>query len=89
MQRDQLYKVLRVLYDESKGEGRSLTAKEIADAATAMGLPILPNNVRKVLRTRANRYVDTRLRENESGKVTEYRLTAKGRSWFLKNYPVQ
>jgi hypothetical protein len=87
--KDQLYKVLRVLFDETLGEGRFLSAREIADAAKKAGLAILPGNVRKILRTRAARHVDTRLRESETGKVTEFKLAAKGRSWFQKNYPVQ
>lgn len=86
--KDQLYKVLRVLYDETGGEGRFLTAREIADAAKKAGLAILPGNVRKILRTRAARHVDTRLRDAETGKVTEFKLAAKGKSWFQKNYPV-
>ena len=86
--KDQLYKVLRVLYDETIGEGRFLTAREIADAAKKAGLAILPGNVRKILRTRAARHVDTRLRDAETGKVTEFKLASKGRSWFQKNYPV-
>lgn len=86
--RDQLYKVARVLYDEARGEGRYLTAREIAEAATAAGLSILPGNVRKILRTRAARHVEARLRAGETGKVTEFRLGARGRSWFEKTYPV-
>jgi hypothetical protein len=89
MGKDQLYKVLRVLFDEAVGEGRFLTAREIADTAKRAGLAILPGNVRKILRTRAARHVDTRLRDSETGKVTEFKLAAKGRSWFQKNYPVQ
>lgn len=87
--KDQLYKVLRVLYEETTGEGRFLTAREIADAAKKAGLAILPGNVRKILRTRAARHVDTRLRDAETGKVTEFKLASKGKSWFQKNYPVQ
>ena len=87
--KDQLYKVLRVLFDETIGEGRFLTAREIADAAKKAGLAILPGNVRKILRTRAARHVDTRLRDAETGKVTEFKLASKGRSWFQRNYPVQ
>ncbi|MBI5481072.1 MAG: hypothetical protein HY906_19600 [Deltaproteobacteria bacterium] len=87
--KDQLYKVLRVLFDETVGEGRFLTAREIADAAKKAGFAILPGNVRKILRTRAARHVDTRLRDAETGKVTEFKLAAKGRSWFQRNYPVQ
>lgn len=87
--RDQLYKVLRVLFDEAVGEGRFLTAREIAEAARKAGLSILPGNVRKILRTRAARHVDTRLRDAETGKVTEFKLGAKGRTWFERNYPVQ
>ena len=86
--KDQLYKVLRVLYDETIGEGRFLTAREIADAAKKAGLAILPGNVRKILRTRAARHVDTRLRDADTGKVTEFKLASKGKSWFQKNYPV-
>ncbi len=86
--KDQLYKVLRVLYDETIGEGRFLTAREIADAAKKAGLAILPGNVRKILRTRAARHVDTRLRDAETGKVTEFKLASKGKSWFQKNYPI-
>ncbi len=86
--KDQLYKVLRVLYDETIGEGRFLTAREIADTAKKAGLAILPGNVRKILRTRAARHVDTRLRDAETGKVTEFKLASKGKSWFQKNYPV-
>jgi hypothetical protein len=86
--KDQLYKVLRVLYDETVAEGRFLTAREIADTAKKAGLAILPGNVRKILRTRAARHVDTRLRDAETGKVTEFKLAAKGKSWFQKNYPV-
>ena len=89
MGKDQLYKVLRVLFDETIGEGRFLTAREIADAAKKAGLAILPGNVRKILRTRAARHVDTRLRDAETGKVTEFKLASKGRSWFQRNYPVQ
>jgi hypothetical protein len=87
--KDQLYKVLRVLYDETVGEGRFLTAREIADAAKKAGLAILPGNVRKILRTRAARHVDTRLRDADTGKVTEFKLAAKGKSWFQKNYPIE
>jgi hypothetical protein len=87
--KDQLYKVLRVLFDETIGEGRFLTAREIADTAKKAGLAILPGNVRKILRTRAARHVDTRLRDAETGKVTEFKLAAKGRGWFQRNYPVQ
>ena len=86
--KDQLYKVLRILYDETIGEGRFLTAREIADGAKKAGLAILPGNVRKILRTRAARHVDTRLRDAETGKVTEFKLASKGKSWFQKNYPV-
>jgi hypothetical protein len=87
--KDQLYKVLKVLYDETIGEGRFLTAREIADAAKKAGLAILPGNVRKILRTRGSRHVETRLRDAETGKVTEFKLASKGKSWFQKNYPVE
>ncbi|HEY3358632.1 MAG TPA: hypothetical protein VGQ83_35620 [Polyangia bacterium] len=86
--RDQLYKVLRILHDEAIGEGRYLTAREIAEAASAAGLPILPGNVRKILRTRAARHIEARLRDGESGKVTEFRLGGRGKSWFQKTYPL-
>jgi hypothetical protein len=87
--KDQLYKVLRVLFDEALAEGRFLTAREIADAAKKAGLAILPGNVRKILRTRGSRHVETRLRDAETGKVTEFKLASKGKSWFQKNYPVE
>jgi hypothetical protein len=85
---DQLYKVLRVLHDEARGQGRYLTAREIAEAAEASGFKILAGNVRKILRTRAAKHVDSRVRKSDTGRATEYRLASRGRQWFERTYPV-
>src|SRR5258708_7214919 len=75
--KDELYKVLVALAAiPSDAPDGYLTAREIAAAATARSLPILAENVRKVLRTRATTFVESRSRGEGVNRVTEFRLNA-------------
>ncbi len=86
--KDQLYKVLVALASVTEGDPNGyLTAREIAAAATARSLPILAENVRKVLRTRAVGYVESRSRGEGVNRVTEFRLNTAGRDFFHATYP--
>jgi len=89
LNKDQLYKVLVALASvtETSAQEGYLTAREIAAAATARSLPILAENVRKVLRTRATTFVESRSRGEGVNRVTEFRLNAAGRSFFNDTYP--
>ena len=86
--KDQLYKVLVALASvPTEAPEGYLTAREIAAAATARNQPILAENVRKVLRTRANTFVESRSRGEGVNRVTEFRLNDAGRSFFNDTYP--
>jgi hypothetical protein len=86
--KDQLYKVLVALAAvPADAPDGYLTAREIAAAATARSLPILAENVRKVLRTRATTFVESRSRGEGVNRVTEFRLNPAGRTFFHETYP--
>ena len=88
LNKDQLYKVLVALASvPTEAPEGYLTAREIAAAATARNLPILAENVRKVLRTRATTFVESRSRGEGVNRVTEFRLNDAGRSFFNDTYP--
>ena len=87
--KDQLYKVLVALAGVPvEAADGYLTAREIAAAATARTLPILAENVRKVLRTRATTFVESRSRGEGVNRVTEFRLNDAGRKFFHETYPL-
>ncbi|MCC6996031.1 MAG: hypothetical protein IT370_15590 [Deltaproteobacteria bacterium] len=88
LNKDQLYKVLVALASvPTEAPEGYLTAREIAAAATSRNLPILAENVRKVLRTRATTFVESRSRGEGVNRVTEFRLNDAGRSFFNDTYP--
>lgn len=71
---DQLLRVLSLLADN----GGWMSAKELSDAGGAAGTPILPGNVRKVIRARGDEVIETRPREGSRRGALEYRITAAG-----------
>jgi hypothetical protein len=88
LNKDQLYKVLVALASvPTEAPDGYMTAREIAAAATARNLPILAENVRKVLRTRATTFVESRSRGEGVNRVTEFRLNPAGRGFFNETYP--
>ncbi|MFH2006686.1 MAG: hypothetical protein ABI333_08890 [bacterium] len=73
---DQLVRVLELLATD---EGHWFSAKEISDAGEAAGTPILPGNVRKVIRARSQNTIETRPREGSRRGALEYRITNAGK----------
>lgn len=73
---DQMIRVLELLA-ESSSPWQS--AKELSDAGAAAGTPILPGNVRKVIRARGGDLIETRPREGSRRGALEYRITEAGR----------
>ncbi|MDY0000091.1 MAG: hypothetical protein RBU30_02225 [Polyangia bacterium] len=73
---DQMIRVLELLA-ESGNAWQS--AKELSDAGAAAGTPILPGNVRKVIRARGGDLIETRPRDGSRRGALEYRLTEAGR----------
>ena len=73
---DQLLRVLGLLQEG----GGWLSAKEISDAGAAAGTPILPGNVRKVIRARGGEFIETRPREGSRRGALEYRITDAGKA---------
>lgn len=71
---DQLLRVLSLLAER----GDWMSAKELSDAGGAAGTPILPGNVRKVIRARGDEVIETRPREGSRRGALEYRITAAG-----------
>ncbi len=71
---DQLVRVLQLLTNG----GGWMSAKELSDAGGAAGTPILPGNVRKVIRARGDVVIETRPREGSRRGALEYRITAAG-----------
>jgi len=71
---DQLLRVLALLTEA----GTWMSAKELSDAGGAAGTPILPGNVRKVIRARGDVVIETRPREGSRRGALEYRITAAG-----------
>ena len=58
--------------------GGWMSAKELSDAGGAAGMPILPGNVRKVIRARGDEVIETRPREGSRRGALEYRITEAG-----------
>jgi hypothetical protein len=73
---DQLVRVLELLASD---EGAWFSAKEISDAGESAGTPILPGNVRKVIRARGKEAIETRPREGSRRGALEYRITNAGK----------
>jgi hypothetical protein len=71
---DQLVRVLSLLAES----GGWMSAKELSDTGGASGTPILPGNVRKVIRARGDVVIETRPREGSRRGALEYRITAAG-----------
>ena len=74
---DQMIRVLELLEISEKPW---LSAKELSDAGAAAGTPILPGNVRKVIRARGGDSVDTRPRDGSRRGALEYRISAAGKA---------
>lgn len=73
---DQMIRVLELLTESGKAW---LSAKELSDAGAKAGTPILPGNVRKVIRSRGGDLIETRPREGSRRGALEYRITESGR----------
>lgn len=73
---DQMIRVLELI---SAGDKPWMSAKEISDAGEAAGKPILPGNVRKVVRARGKDLIETRPRKGSRRGAMEYRMTSAGR----------
>ncbi len=71
---DQLVRVLSLLTEH----GGWMSAKELSDTGGAAGTPILPGNVRKVIRARGDVVIETRPREGSRRGALEYRITEAG-----------
>jgi len=71
---DQLLRVLSLLAEN----GDWMSAKELSDSGGAAGTPILPGNVRKVIRARGDLVIETRPREGSRRGALEYRITTAG-----------
>ena len=78
---DQMIRVLELLEASATGW---LSAKELSDAGEAGGTPILPGNVRKVIRARGEGLVETRPRDGSRRGALEYRITDAGRAKLPK-----
>jgi hypothetical protein len=76
LRNDQLIRVLDLL---TLAADRWVSAKELSDAGDSAGMPILPGNVRKVIRARGGEYIETRPREGSRRGAMEYRITEVGR----------
>jgi hypothetical protein len=72
---DQLIRVLELL---AASPHPWLSAKELSEAGEAAGTPILPGNVRKVIRGRGEGVIETRPREGSRRGALEYRITDEG-----------
>jgi hypothetical protein len=76
---DQMIRVLELLLAAGT---RWQSAKELSDAGKRAGTPILPGNVRKVIRARAGEHIETRPREGSRRGAMEYRITEEGRTYL-------
>ena len=63
-----------------EGDKEWMSAGELSAAAGASGAPILPGNVRKVIRLRGDGLVETRPRSGSRRGSLEYKITASGRN---------
>jgi hypothetical protein len=72
---DQMIRVLELLAASPRPW---MSAKELSEAGEAAGTPILPGNVRKVIRSRGDGFVETRPREGSRRGALEYRITDAG-----------
>jgi hypothetical protein len=73
---DQMIRVLELLTESGKAWQ---SAKELSDAGARAGTPILPGNVRKVIRARGGELIETRSRDGSRRGALEYRITEAGR----------
>ncbi len=73
---DQMIRVLELLTESGKAWQ---SAKELSDAGARAGAPILPGNVRKVVRARGGDLIETRPRDGSRRGALEYRITEAGR----------
>lgn len=73
---DQMVRVLELLAESQKAW---VSAKELSDAGGQAGTPILPGNVRKVIRARGEGLIETRPRDGSRRGALEYRITEAGR----------
>ena len=77
--------VLRLLDILSRDTESWMTAVELSAATAEQGSRILPGNVRKAIRLRAEGLIESRTRPGSKRGATEYRITEKGLA-YLKEH---
>lgn len=82
----QEFKVLAILWDVQNRNLDVMSAKEISEHGKLLGLVIRHENVRKVIRTRLEKYIDIITRENSSGSVYYYAIAESGMAYFESKY---
>jgi hypothetical protein len=82
----QEFKVLAILWDAQNRNLNAMSAKEISGHGKLLGLLIRHENVRKVIRTRLEKYIDIITRENSSGSVYYYAIAESGMAYFESKY---
>ncbi len=70
--------ILRILSILAEDPNRWMTAVELSKATAAQGTKILPGNIRKAVRLRAEGLIESRIRPNSARGATEYRITEAG-----------
>ena len=85
-QKKQEFKVLAILWDAQKREMGPMSAKAISRHGEDLGLAIRHENVRKVIRTKLSKYVETRTERTGNTTIYRYMIGADGSEYFASKY---
>lgn len=80
--KNQLARVLELLNEDG---ATWKSASELADASAEQGTRILPGNVRKVIRMRGEKYIETRPRADSRRGSLEYHITPAGLKYLQES----
>ncbi len=84
----QEFKVLAILWDARQRELGTLSAKAVSEHGAKLGLAIRHENVRKVIRMRLDKQVETRTEQVGSGSIYRYQISPAGTTYFESKYLV-
>ncbi len=84
----QEFKVLAILWDARQRELGTLSAKSVSEHGAKLGLAIRHENVRKVIRMRLDKQVETRTEQVGSGSIYRYQISPAGTTYFESKYLV-
>ncbi len=85
----QEFKVLAILWDANNRGMGNLSAKQLSDHGSKLGLEIRHENIRKVIRMRLENYVDIHQDRRQGHTLYNYKITQKGAAFFHDKYLIE